>query len=124
MGDDEAARLSGLRRGNFDSFDIPSAEEERIVAPAGLAYGLGLVRLIGLKLWPVSTSEAFVELFHFGRVSVEVGRGMRFPTGVAEPSRVGMMPRVDMREASGLRGSPEVPIGIEECLLLLGGCGR
>lgn len=32
-----------------------------------LAYGLGVVRVRGLNLWPTSRLFVFVEMFHFGR---------------------------------------------------------
>lgn len=56
-----------------------------------------------MKLWPVSTSDALVEPFHFGRPGiVDVGRGSRLPVGVAELSRDGVL-SVDKREDSGAR---------------------
>ena len=62
------------------------------------------MRLSGLKLWPVSTSDALVEAFQRGRPGrVELGRGGNLlPEGVAEVSRLGR-PKVDMREVMGFR---------------------
>lgn len=64
----------------------------RVALGGVFAYGLGVVRLSGLKLWPVSMPV--VEVFHRGRwSSVEGGRGgcveSRLLTGVIEPSRPG-----------------------------------
>jgi hypothetical protein len=59
--------------------------------PPGRAWGLGVVRLRGLKLCPINPSVVFTLEFH-GGLSVLLdenpGRGNLFPVGVAEPPLV------------------------------------
>ena len=60
-----------------------------------------MVRVRGLKLWPVSMSFVLVDEFHFGRVAKEEeGRGNLLAVGVAELSRDGT-DNVDIRAATG-----------------------
>jgi hypothetical protein len=98
IGEAEAARLRGLRMGSLDDAGVRE-DTERTVFGVVLAYGLGVVRVSGLKLWPVSISAVLVDVFQRGRLlATEFGRGMpRFPVGVAdpEPSRDGV-PMVDI----------------------------
>jgi hypothetical protein len=57
---------------------------------AGRAWGLGVVRLRGLKLCPVRLSAVLTLEFQGGLslfVEENPGRGSRFPVGVAEPPR-------------------------------------
>lgn len=70
MGEDEAARLRGLRSGSF----------EALVCGDGVASGCR-----GLKLWPVSIPV--VDMLQRGRPGiVDGGRlGLRFACGVTEP---------------------------------------
>lgn len=52
------------------------------------ACGLGVVKLNGLKLWPIRPSSVFTLEFHRGLPSglwVREGRERRFPVGVADP---------------------------------------
>src|SRR6266699_1206950 len=64
IGDDEPARLSGLRRGSLDAAELGVRVDGGREVTGVLAYGLGEVRLRGLKLCPVSTLS--VELFQRG----------------------------------------------------------
>ena len=104
IGEADASRERGLRRvGSLDAEEGVKAEAERTGVGIFLAYGLGVVRLRGLKLWPVSMSPVFVEPFHFGLwAKEEDGRDIRFPVGVAEPSLDGTE-SVDIRAATGFR---------------------
>lgn len=73
-------------------------------------------------MWPVSTPDAFVELFHLGLwPSVDRGRGIRLPVGVAEPSREGVE-RVDIRGVR--RGGWLADDGVREDCVWLEGWGR
>ena len=87
------------------------AEPERTGVALLFAYGLGVVRVKGLKLWPTSKSRVLAVLLHRGRLSaaLETDRGARLPklTGVAEELRGGVRPddgedSVETREATGL----------------------
>lgn len=124
-GDALEALPSGLR--NVGSFELDEegvrAEVDRTGVGVFLAYGLGVVNVKGLKLWPVSTSDVLVDAFHFGRLDSEEGdREVRFPVGVADPSLEGT-DRVDIRAATGFRVIEEWEgVGREDILLLLG-CG-
>lgn len=81
-----------------------------------MAYGLGVVRLSGLKLCPVSIPDVLVDAFHRGRLdSVEFGRGIRFPVGVVERSLDGVL-RVDRREPRGLLDPWPEGVGRDEFL--------
>jgi hypothetical protein len=77
MGDSDAARLTGVRRvGSFELDEVGVSDDaDRCVVGVFLAYWLGVVKLRGLKLWPVSTEFVLIEGFQRGRVpSVDIGR--------------------------------------------------
>lgn len=79
LGYSDIARPRGLRGcGSFDREEGVSDEDDRCVKGVRLAYGLGVVRLSGLKLCPVSMP--LVDEFQAGRwPKVEFGRRMLFP---------------------------------------------
>jgi hypothetical protein len=75
-----------------------------------LAYGLGVVKVKGLKLCPVSLSRSLAELFHRGRLSArfDTDRGIRLPIGVADVLRGGVdategLDRFEIRDPNGFR---------------------
>lgn len=113
MGDSDTDRATGLRTvGSLAPLEpgVATDEFDRAVLGVLLAYGLGVVRESGLKLWPVSTSDAFVEDFHTGREgTVDVGRGI-FAAGVLALFGVA---RRDRRAMFGLRG-PCAGVGRDE----------
>jgi len=82
-GDSDVALASGLRNvGSFDPLAEPGVTEETDLWVMGLLfeYGLGVVRLRGLKLWPVSIPEVLVDPFHLGRwAKVDPGRSILLP---------------------------------------------
>lgn len=79
-----------------------------------------MVRVRGLKLWPVSTSDVFVEEFHFGLLPItDCGRCKRLPVGVVEPSLLGVE-RAETRGVRGFRAICDEGVGSADCLRLLG----
>lgn len=112
MGDSDTDRATGLRRvGSLVPLEVGVTDEvDRTVLGVFFAYGLGVVRESGLKLWPVSTSDAFVEDLHAGREgTVDVGRGI-FAAGVLTLLGVA---RTDRRAMLGFRG-PCAGVGRDE----------
>lgn len=94
IGDDEVALPNGLRRGSFEPPEAEVIEDaERTELGVFLAYGLGVVRVRGLKLCPTSESFVFVDVFHRGRPSamLELDLGRRVARGVALPLRGGVV---------------------------------
>ena len=78
-GDEEASLLNGLRVGNLESIEIDASEDNGRVGGAVLAYGLGVVRVRGLKLCPTSELLVLTEEFHLGLLSAGLAedRGRR-----------------------------------------------
>lgn len=77
LGISEEARVRELRIGSFDPLDPGVIELTDLWAlGVALAYGLGVVKVRGLKLWPVSTSDVFVELFQRGRFTPSCEPGL------------------------------------------------
>jgi hypothetical protein len=110
-GEEEASLARGLRIGSLDSRE-PGVREDADLIGVGvfLAYGLGVVRLSGVKLWPRSESVVFVDEFHRGRLlaTLEAERGSLVPKGVDEVLREGVpesdeADNVDNREPGGRR---------------------
>lgn len=125
-GDEVLSRPSGDRRGILDSEALDRLERESVGVGVGVlrACGLGVVRLRGLKLWPMIVSLVFTLEFHlglpFGFVFI-VGRGSRFPVGVAEPclgdgdARPVGAAIIDIRDVRPFRGTlPEPTEGMLE----------
>lgn len=59
--------------GSFEPAEVGVMDEADRGVAGVFAYGLGVERESGLKLWPVSTPPAFAELLHRGRVSATDG---------------------------------------------------
>jgi hypothetical protein len=123
-GDDVFSRLSDDLRGILDSEALDRLERVRVGVVGLRACGLGVVRLSGLKLWPIIVSFVFTLEFHLGLPSVFVfivGRGRWFPVGVTElvlgdsEGRLlgGMI--IDLLDVRPFRGAlPELTGGIVE----------
>lgn len=115
LGDAEEARALGLRNvGSFEVLD-PGVVEPTDLCMEGLvlAYGLGVVSESGLKLWPVSTSDVFVEPFQRGRcASFESGRLIWLADRFVADEEVEM---VDRRDEAAFRPVCEVGAGNDEC---------
>jgi hypothetical protein len=75
LGDSDMARPNGPRMlGSFELFGEGVIDDaDRWLAGVRRAYGLGVVRFSGLKLWPVSTSTVLDETFQRGRLSMADG---------------------------------------------------
>lgn len=110
IGDTVPARLNGPRRtGNFEFCELGVRDDaDRTGVGLLLAYGLGVVKLKGLKLCPVSLSDVLTEPFQRGRLSprLDTDLGMRFPIGVADVLLAGVyvlggLDSVDSRELNG-----------------------
>jgi hypothetical protein len=91
MGDEKVLLASGLRGGSFVDEGVRSAVGGRALVDCvkmglGRAWGLGVVRFRGLKLWPVMPSVLTLP-FQRGFWFSWLGRGRRLLVGVAEPSR-------------------------------------
>ena len=65
--------------GNLDSIETDASEDNGRAGGAVLAYGLGVVRVRGLKLWPTSELLVLTEEFHLGLLSMGLAeeRGRR-----------------------------------------------
>ena len=102
IGDSDTDLGMGLRAGSWVPLEPGVMDEvDRSVLGVLLAYGLGDVSERGLKLWPVSTSDALVELLHAGRMPrFDEGRGI-FAAGVLALFGVA---RTDRRAMFGFRG--------------------
>lgn len=132
-GDEVLSRLRGDLRGILDSEALDRLERVKVGFGVVRACGLGVVRLSGLKLWPMIVSLVLTLEFHLGRPSglafIE-GRGRRFPVGVAElclgegDARPVGAAIIDIRVVRPFRGTlPEPTEGILE-LRARPGCGR
>jgi hypothetical protein len=114
------ALVRGVRSlGSLDTAE-PGVREETDLCDRGVRfeYGLGVVRVKGLKLWPVSMPDALVDVFQRGLWSrLDTDRGVpRACVGVVvdEPIVVGR------REGVSLR--PELmEEGTDDCLRYEGG---
>jgi hypothetical protein len=91
-GEETPSEPIGLRSGILDSLDngvCTDMERAEFVKDwLGRAWGLGVVKLRGLKLCPTKLSDVFTLEFHGGLSLLLVekpGRGNLFPVGVAEP---------------------------------------
>jgi hypothetical protein len=114
IGDADDDRFRGLRPdGSLVPDEGVSEDADR---PTGvlLAYGLGVVRVKGLKLWPTPMSAVLVELFQRGLLfRADSGREADPPTGVG---MVDLPAAVADREPSGLRVAWLEGVGRRESL--------